>query len=506
MAQTRSRVPALKGDSARDFSGGPNVRDAAPELAKNECIDAWNVTFDERGGVGSRLGFAKYNSSVYGGGTVQNEHWSTTAAALIVQAGASLYKGTSTVANKTFTTSARVGFADFAGKLCVIHPIDGLFTSTDGVTFTAVADADAPKGDSLEVWNNFLFAAGNPTNASRVSRCDAGDPTAWTSTAYNDLRTKDNEKVVALKVASGLDISGRAGLVACKQESSYRIYDSATLAYEVIDATVGAASALAVVGVGARVITISKRGIFWWAEGQVGMQNASDLLAPLWDPSQINLAQLDKFCAGRKANRARFSLCRAGSTANDLALEYHPEQGWIAPGSNAMSCYATSTGTAETMYGGSPSVSGQVYTLDTGGADDGTAIAWRFQTRWYEPNAGFQASIWQLRLHGRGEGTLTVFVDYASDNGEDYTFDLAGVYNAWNSGLFWDAFTYAVPRSQETQALFSLGVCRQFSLKFSGSSSTTVAGTAILGAATTPTIGFFSLYGFEHLFAPLGLS
>jgi hypothetical protein len=59
-------------------------------------------------------------------------------------------------------------------------------------------------------------------------------------------------------------------------------------------------------------------------------------------------------------------------------------------------------------------VNGQAYTLETGGTDDGTAISWRFQTRWFEPNNGFQASVWQIRIHGRGAGTVTVRRDYAS--------------------------------------------------------------------------------------------
>src|SRR6266576_665499 len=95
----------------RDFYGGPNVRDAASELAANEDIDAWNVSFDERGGVGSRLGYVKRNGSAYGGGLIQNIWYSATVQSEIVQAGSSLYLGTNTTIRKTFTTGARVGFA-----------------------------------------------------------------------------------------------------------------------------------------------------------------------------------------------------------------------------------------------------------------------------------------------------------------------------------------------------------------------------------------------------------
>lgn len=496
----------MKGGGARDFSGGPNLRDAAPEIGPNEVIDALNVTFDERGGAASRLGYTKFNGSAYGGGVVSNVWWSTTAAALITQAGPSLYKGTSTVANKTFTTSARVGFADFAGKLCVMHPVDGLFTSTDGVTFTAVVDPDAPKGNVLEVWQNKLFSAGDPTNKARVSWSVAGDPTNWSATDFNEIRTLDNEQVVALRAAPGLDISGRSGMLAMKQESTYRIFDSSTGAYELIDATVGSASSLTAVAVGPKVVTLSKRGIFQWQNGQIGMSNVSDRDAPLWDPTQIDLTQLSLFAGGRKKNKVVFSLCRLGDTANTLALEYHPDQGWIAPGSHAMSAYATSKGGAEVVYGGSPTVSGQVYQLDQGGTDDGAAISWRLQTRWFELSAGFAASLWQVRAHGRGTGTMTIRKDYEKSGGDDRTFNLLGDQLFWDSFFYDSGNYYAVPRFQETQSFYTIGLCRQFSLIFSGSSTTTVSAPQVLGAGTAPTIGYFGVYGLEWLYEPLGLA
>src|SRR5262249_44855787 len=159
--------------------------------------------------------------------------------------------------------------------------------------------------------------------------------------------------IVALHIGSGQDIQGRPGLLAYKQESTYRIHDANTGAYTTVDATVGAAGSRAVVGVGAKVYSIGKRGIFWYREDQQGLVDAAGRLKPLWR-DQTNLAQLSLWAAGRKGNRAFFSLTRAGSTANDLALELHTEQGWIAPRTDAMSCYATSTGASETLYGGSP--------------------------------------------------------------------------------------------------------------------------------------------------------
>lgn len=503
----KSKSAALKGGSAKDFSGGPNLRDAASQITANECIDSFNITFDERGGASSRLGYARYNSTVYhASDLIRNQFWSGIVDTVIVQCGAKLYLGTSNTVNKTFATTARAVFAEFNGKIYAGHPVDGLFHSTDAVTWTAVADADRPTTCvAIAVWQNKLWVV--PANSDTVYWSSAGDGTSWVNTDFNALREKDNEPLVGLHISSGQDVLGRPGLLAFKQESTYRINNSTTGAYDTVDATVGAANHIAIVGVGPKVFAVSKRGIFWFQEGLAGMQNASDRLQPLWDPSQIDLTQLDLFAAGRKRNRAVFSLPRTGSTANDLSLELHPDQAWIAPGSNAMSCYTVSTGAAEVLYGGHPTTTGRLYAIDSGGLDDSADIDWRLQTQWFNLNNGFGASVWQIRLHGRGEGTLTVMRNYASSGGDDRAFDLTTDPILYDSGLLYDSGeTYFVPKFQETTAVFSIGRLRQMSLKFAGSSDSTVEAPQLLGQVANPRVGEFALYAVEWLHSPLGLS
>src|SRR5690242_8585962 len=135
---------ALKGDALRDFSGGPNIRDDASKLADNESLDSWNCTYDERGDVATRLGYTKDNGTPFSGGVVKNQYWSSILGAKITQAGASLYLGTTNTARKTFTTSKTATFCEMNDVVVAAHPDDGLFTSTDGITWTAVADVDAP--------------------------------------------------------------------------------------------------------------------------------------------------------------------------------------------------------------------------------------------------------------------------------------------------------------------------------------------------------------------------
>jgi len=495
----------------REFDGGWNVRDAPGELAPNESPDLWNVTLDERGGITKRLGQAKYNSTVYDAANLAKAgfNW-ISGGKKIIQVGAKLYLDTSNTVRQTFSTSARVGFADFGGKLWVIHPIDGLYSSTDGATYSSVAGS--PKGTALTAWQNRLLALGDPAQPQRLYASGIGDGTDWLTTAghgwTNDLReTQDGAALLGFAASPGMDIIGRAGLIVAKQNSIYRVYDSNTGAYQTLDPNIGFASPLAGVTMNGRTIFLSTQGIFWTDEAKTGglLTPASQKLTPLFTNSQLAYSQAALWCAGTVGDRVKFSLCRNGATANNIALEYHPEQKWIVPGSNACSFYMTDTNGI--LYGGSPTVNGQVYQQDTTGADDATAISSWFQTRWFEPNSGFLASLWQMRLNGRGSGSSYVRKDYDLAGGDRFNFALTGDTPTYDSGLLYDSGElYDRLSSQETETFYNLGTCRAFSIRVEETSSLTTTGIQIADAGSEPTVGAWSLYGIDVLHVPLGIA
>lgn len=497
-------LPPLQHARLADFSGGVNVRDAQRALAANESPDAWNVTGDERGGVGSRLGYEKHNATAFGGGFVKNAHFSGILNNLVTQAGASLYLGTTNTARKTFTTAARCVFADFNGKVYAGHPVDGLWHTTDGVTWTKVADLDCPATVvAIAVWQEQLYVV--PANSNQFWWSDPLDGTAWTSTNFNTVGEKDDEPLVALAGAGGVDVAGVQGLLAFKRESTYRIVDSEAGAYYTLDTAVGAASALSVVSVARRVVVLNQHGIYW-TDGAGPMRSAGDREEPLWRPDQIAYDQLDLFAAGKKGNRVYLSLARAGSTAVDLALEFHPEQGWIYPRSDAMACYTTHGDGDEKLLGGSPTMSGQVYELLSGGTDDGAAIVSWFQIRWFEPAAGYLVSVPRAIIRGRGEGNVIVRKDFEIVGGDSYPFDLDAATQAWDSGLFWDSglvwdegVTY-----ENSQDLYSIGAGRYFAFRVEATTTTTKTGPDIFGGGTGPVAGAWALYALDLEFVQLG--
>jgi hypothetical protein len=209
-----------------------------------------NITLDERGGIVKRLGRSKLNTGGALPGTPSNVFFWKSAGVTIFQIGTTVYKTSnlfgawSSIA--TLTTTERMAFTDFNGKLVGVHPTDGVFTY-DGTTWTLATAA--VRGTCIASWQNKVWVAGDPRagNASVVWWSNAGNPAVWTTgTDFNALREKDDAPITALGLGQGMDVAGRPGLLVFKEESAYRINSSSTGAYTTIDGSAGAAGALAV--------------------------------------------------------------------------------------------------------------------------------------------------------------------------------------------------------------------------------------------------------------------
>ena len=131
-----------------DFIGSLNLRDTADEIAENESPDLYNVTFDERGGVGSRLGYAKYNGTPFSGSAlvVAGYAWDS-AHNILTQCGTGIYLNSLTSPLQTFSTADPVSFADFAGSTYMLHPVDGVFALDDMTGAEIEFDRYRPEGD-----------------------------------------------------------------------------------------------------------------------------------------------------------------------------------------------------------------------------------------------------------------------------------------------------------------------------------------------------------------------
>jgi hypothetical protein len=501
----------MRSFSINDFSGGWNPRDAWSQVGDNESPDCLNVTLDERGGIVKRLGLLKYNSTQLGTDAFENLFYWQTQQYLIAQQGTTLYYSTGdgvwTTTTRVFSTSARVGMCDFQGRLCVVHPVDGVWVSTNGTTWTQTTggtnNMEAVRGNCIAAWQNKLWVGGDPNNKPRVWFSAAGDATTWTiATAWVDIRDKDDAIVTAIGAGSGMDSEGRPGLLVFKDESHYRINNSSTGAYTTVDTQYGASGPLAIASTLGITCAISKRGIVAVNASGGEAVLVSDKLTPLFNPNQIAFAQAANMCAGVYRDRLVFSLARAGSTTNNLTLEYSPQVGWIVPHGFGASAFAMYRKNDEKLYSAGPT-SGYAFETFKGGDDNGTAITARYQTRWFEPGRGNACRFRRMIVNGRGEFSLYVKRDYTSGQGELNEVAIVGDAFVWGTGI-WGTGIWGPDIFQEYQEFHSLGLGRAVSFELTESSATSVTGPKLLDDGASPELGAFACYGLTIDYVNLG--
>lgn len=499
------------------FAGGLNLQGAPTELQPNESPSCWNVTLDELGGVVKRLGYSKWNASAVSN-LFSDSYYSTflDLGFWYSPADGKLYKdddGTLTSVH-TFTVGSRVSLVDFAGAIYVAHSADGLFSSTDGASWSAVSKGmhttDIPTGSLLTVWQNKLWLAGDWSNPTTVYFCAPGDATDWDSAddaGSVDIREKDDAAIVALHGGTGFDFQANPGLLVFKLDSTYRISDSGSGAYQTIDAYIGAASKNAVVDLYGEAIFIGRRGIFQTKKISAVVPVGQKLL-PLFDPASLDDTTIANWCAGFYGDRVFFSATRVGASNNDLAFEYAPLSGWIVAGSNAMNCYHTkSKDGIDVLLGASPAAAGQAYQLNDGGSDDGADIASWFETRWYVVDNNHQARLNVTRLLFRGlDVKVSVFSDFMTV--PQFTAQLSSPssgsvwdVDAWGQGVWGDGSDV-----ESYSTVYPRRIGRAFKVRFDETSSLTYTKPALLDSGATLTSGSWALYAIDTQLAPLGLS
>lgn len=491
---------------ALEFSGGLNLRDQQSELAPNESPNLWNVVIDERGGVAERLGYQKWNAAA-AANIFTTIYYSRVADKILWYSATDgkLYSDPGTGAltlRRTWTTGSNISIADFAGKVYASHPVDGLYSSSDGVTWTVVtaASGSVPKGDLLAVWQNKIWVAGDPAAKTRLYFSAAGDATKWDATdgaGSNDLREgRDAEApIVALFGATGADFQANPSLLAFKNTSAHRVIDSSTGAYQTIDAANGAAGKDAVTTAYGRIYTVSTLGCFE-TDGQSPLIPISSKIDPLFAPGAINWTLQSTFCAGTQGGRVvRFSIARANASNNDLTLVYQPLFKAFTVQSDAMRCYASYPKTDDVLLGSSPSVAGQAYKLNVGGSDDGTAITSWFFSRVFEPLGGIELRVQHVLVRLAGNMNMQVIPNYLS-SGKSYPLSgTSGTGFVWGTGV-WDTDAWGDGGTPEGYdpvwpRLFAQAV--QF--RFDQTSSATRSGKQILDGTYQPTVGSWALYG-----------
>jgi hypothetical protein len=304
--------------------------------------------------------------------------------------------------------------------------------------------------------------------------------------------------------ASGLDVSGRPGLLAFKEDSSYRIYDSSTGAYNTIDASIGCGSSIGAVSAYGRTYVASPRGIYY-TNGVDPMVEASNKVENFFHKDNINQARSDLCAAGRHQDRLWFSYPGNAETQNTIAFELNPITGSIMAHTNAAQAYASmGRGDIDLIMG---MYNGFIFNSHKGGFDDGVAIASHLQTYWIEPSFGNKTRVRRARFVGFGEFDASLYKDYQSDQNLRTLHvdieDTSSIYDDPASIYDDPASIYGPGRFQGFQDFYSIGTFRSFSMRISETSSLTQQSRPVLGGMTRE-IGAWSLSHINLMSIDLG--
>lgn len=491
----------------RDFSGGLNKRDAPLYLAANETPDCCNVHFDERGGVVARKGLTKDNATdTIGSGTanIVNGFYSAVLGYEVFQVGAELWARTAAdtysevtraASANAFTTSARCCFADFAGQLVMLHPVDGVLVYSGSGNIT-VASA-TPVGTALAVWQNKLWVA----SGTQVSWSNAGSATTWTGTDTVRLRDLNDASVTAMVAMGG-------GLVVFKRRSMHRIYDSSTGANTTISPDLGVVGPLALVTINELCYGWGEKGVIV-TDGLAEPRIVSDKIEPLFHPGQVAMGQLDRICAGQYEDRALFSYPGYGETYNDRTIELDTSTGAWGVHDFGVSCFVVSLTSDRLVLGahaGDSDGERHVYKVFNGATDDGTAIVSWWRSAPLELGGMGLVNVRHALLSGRGDPDLYVYLDFSS-GGEQYAIDFLqeGV-ATWGNFQWGDGTVWGSGSAHEVyDDAWSLGHCRVVQLELRATGSTLLTVPAMLsGLGQTESIGAWAFYGFTLDYVPLG--
>lgn len=395
-----------------DFSGGLNLRDSPNQLRPNETPLADNFTLDERGALKCRNGCANVVALPGTTGTKAYIFFSEALNLwLCARESASAFKLFTRPADLSGSwtdrgqiasaVTAQAVFADWPGTTPYAIILTDVADATNGGLYTldstpTLTKRFATDAKAIAVWQNKVWIGGASVAPTRIYFSPPGDPTTWTSSI--DLRDKDASAITAMGLAGG-------GLIVFKKRSTYRVNDSGTGAYTMIDGAVGCVNPRALATLRGRLYTWAADGMYE-CDGVGALKNVGDKLRPIYVDAST---AANTIVAGIHQDRAVFAGTLQGL---QRLIEFDPDAGWsmrhrlASASQDLLTSFAHKDGT---LYGAIADGDDlfRMFT-ETPGADDGTLHGGDWLSCWLLPNAGMLARLHRLRVQGLlGVGTST---------------------------------------------------------------------------------------------------
>lgn len=410
-----------------DFSG-LNLNDAPDETG---CIDISNVDL-EPGAIRTRDGSTRFNETVSAGGALERFRLHVTGAGnsqvLAVDAGNTLraYNSSGVQVATQAVGSGACEFAHIGTPTATYTYIADNKTNTlfrwDGSAFSAPAGMPEAMHLAVQSPDNRLVAAnvdvGGNAHSSRVDFSEAGDPETWGANDFVNLHPGDGQTIKA--VAAWRDL-----VFVFKRKKIFVFYGNSTNAsgttvfnYRLLTGALGCER------IGA--VTVGDQGVYFLAHDGVylttgsGTRKVSQALDPYFRGDVLpffNQTVEENVGGFESALEWHDGRLFWHHQVADLTFVLDPELGWtvwnLGNDTQWVNEYQPSgADKPQLMYSDS---TGYLYTITPGATtDNGTAIASRYRTGFYDLGEQGEKRLKVAELWGSGTVNLKLSRDFGS--------------------------------------------------------------------------------------------
>lgn len=357
-----------------DFRHGLNTENAAHEIQPTQSPDLQNVDLSQQGITKTRAGIAKLNSTeypsatgIFGAGYGKSVHL---AAALTTVK--KMVAGAYTDVKTGLTSNSQTFFEEWNNYVYSVNGADAPF-KWDGTTATAItsppSDWTTTKPNYICEHENRLWTLTASTSKVHWSKLDDGNE--WSTTVAPDDAGAHSFRPNDGYTGTGI-VSQKSGVVIFKQNSIHKILGKTPVSFRFLPlyTTIGCIAPRSIVNVENRLFFLAKyKGDYgvYVVDDAGGLTHLSGAITPKLN-TLIDAAN-ESLCAGvNYQEKYRLSFPISGGWRG-VNLNYKTG-GWEFDNGNAMRCGYT---VGNSLYGGGTG-NGYVYTLESGTADDTSAI------------------------------------------------------------------------------------------------------------------------------------
>ena len=435
-----------------NFIGGLNNRAQNTHIKENQASEILNMVFATYGPVSTRPGYLIFGAQILNNGVYglsQYVKYDGTRYLLVVCDGA-LYRetggsGTFALVDTGFTSDAYVSMVNVGGDQYLVDGT-GALQKYDGANLTTPAQTPADACSYLISIHSppRIFALRGASHIGRYYWCDAGAYATWNSSNYEELPNGD-------EIMGGGILFGRP--IIFGRDSIFMIVGTDPTTWELrqVNSSVGMASKhpQAVAYVHGELWFPARDGVYAlggsssetanaWSFDNIGARKVSKDIQGTWDT--INQDAIQYTCASVLNNKYELCVPISPATTNnytlycDAEIDIINEDGttghpWSVFDYGFRMITKYQPGNTAYLYGGT-NLDGKIMKLRTGTNDNGTAISWKYKTKYFDCGiAEYNKLFEDLFIWTEASGAWSIdfgyTIDFQADIGGYSTTDLS---------------------------------------------------------------------------------